>query len=419
MIHHEILEEIKKKRQRGSFLYPDYGRYSISEIPPTILSFFNIHTDRPTLSFDVFKNPNKNHSSLLFFFIDGFAYDHLTEYERELPFFNTLGDAAHIFPLTSVFPSTTSAALTTLQTGLTPQEHGLPEWTIYFEELDRISFGTLKEKEGDPQMLFSGKSLYRLLRENGVTPYVFTYESYMPSSYSAVTQDGAEVITFKNLDDLFPKLRQTMENAKGPSYYFVYWADVDTIEHSYGPRSNEHKYELHKVSLALEKEFKAKLDPKVAEKTLMIIGSDHGQANIKNEDIIYLNTYLDLEASYFLTPSQKYIVPTGAPHDVFLHIYEPKVEFVLEYLRKELAGKADVITTKEALEKGLFGLYTPTERFIKRIGNVLILPYEGYHIWYQHTPGFFWKQLGIHGGLSREEMLVPFVVIDLEKLLGK
>jgi hypothetical protein len=417
MIHHyDILEEIKKKRQDGSFIYPDYGRYSIAEIPQTVLSFFGVPTQRKTLQFDALKEASAGRNNLLFFFIDGYSYDHYIEFEKELPFFGTLGDSAHVYPLTSVFPSTTAAALTTLQTGLTPQEHGLPEWTVYLEELDRISFGTLRESEGAPEILYEGKTLYRILRDNGVTPWVFTYAPYFPSSYSSATQEGAEVMPYKDMDDLFYRLEDTMKKAKGKNYFFVYWGHVDTVEHMYGPKSPEHMHALQEICEYLENRFKKKLDPRVARETLMIMSSDHGQANIKNEDIIYLNSYINLDSSYFRTPSKKMVAPTGAPHDVFLHIDEPKVQFVLEYLQTELKGKAEVLLTEEAVRRGIFGLNTATKRFLRRIGNILILPYEGYHIWYQHTPNAFWHQLGIHGGLSRQEMLVPLVVIDLEKL---
>jgi predicted AlkP superfamily pyrophosphatase or phosphodiesterase len=417
MIHHNILEEIKKDRQHGSFIYPYYGKYSIAEIPPTVLSFFNIQTDRATLSSEWITNTQQKFKKLLYFFVDGFAYDHFVAYEKELPFFSTLKDKGNVYPLTSVFPSTTSAALTALHTNLTPQEHGLPEWTVFFEELDRISFGSLRETEGTPDMLFQGKTLYRTLREHGVTPYVFTYESYFPSAYSSVTQEGAVTVTFKDGNDLFPKLLKVLEEEKGPAYIFVYWGEIDGIEHLYGPKSPEHIQGLQKLGTLLQNEFIKKLQPEVAEDTFFILSSDHGQINIRNEDIIYLNTYIDLEASYFKTASQKTVYPTGAPHNVFLHIDKEKIQTMIQYLRHNLEGKADVLSTEEALARGLFGLNEPSERFIRRIGDILILPYEGYHVWYQFTPDFYWRQLGIHGGLSRDEMLVPFIVSPLKQLL--
>lgn len=416
MIHHEVLEEIKKRRQHGSFIYPDYGNYSIAEIPSTILSFFNVPSTRKTLPINLLSNAEQKYKKLLFFFVDGFAYDHFVEFEKDLPFFNILKEKTDIYPLTSVFPSTTSAALTCLHTGLTPQEHGLPEWTVYFEELDRISFGTLKEKEGKPQMLYEGVTIYSKLKEHGVTSYVFTLESYFPSSYSAVTQEGAVTVPYTDANDLFPKILETLEKEKDPCYMFVYWGKVDTVEHLYGPKSKEHIDALREIGAALKEKFLAALTPNAAAETAFILSSDHGQANIRNEEIIYLNTYIDLESSYFITPSKKIIFPTGAPHDVFLHIDDTKVEAMLLYLKKELEGKAEVITTKEACARGIFGLNTPTARFTKRIGDILILPFEGYHVWYQHTPDFFWKQLGIHGGLSRSEMLVPIAVSDLAKM---
>jgi hypothetical protein len=417
MIHHDILEIIKQRRQSGSFIYPDYGAYSIAEIPPTVLSFFGIPTDRATLNIEKLKNTAKKFNKLIFFFVDGFAFDHFVEYEKDMGFLSVLTERSDVYPLTSVFPSTTSAALTALHTNRTPQEHGLPEWTVYLEELDRISFGTLKETEGAPEMLYSGTTLYDTLAAHGVSSYIFSYESYFPSAYSTVTQHGATTIPYRNEVDLFSKLLEALTKEDGPAYFFVYWGEVDGIEHLYGPRSQEHVQSLRKITTALQEKFCRVLSPEVAADTMFILSSDHGQTSIKNEEIIYLNEYVDLEGMYLKTPSQKIIYPTGAPHNVFLHIAPQYVSDAQKYLEEKLYGKAMVLSTKEALSRGLFGIHQPSARFLKRIGDILILPYEGYHVWYQHTPQFYWRQLGIHGGLSRAEMLVPFAVSELSNLL--
>src|SRR5207237_9971701 len=100
------------------------------------------------------------------------------------------------FPITSVFPSTTPAALTTLHTSFTPQEHGLPEWTVYLEEVDTIieslPFKAIGKGErdsmltngGSSEMLYDGPTMYTQLAEAGIPSFVFIYHEYAGSAYS-------------------------------------------------------------------------------------------------------------------------------------------------------------------------------------------------------------------------------------------
>ncbi|HYF29457.1 MAG TPA: nucleotide pyrophosphatase/phosphodiesterase family protein [Candidatus Paceibacterota bacterium] len=427
MVHHDVLHTIKRAKQHESFIYPYYGAYSIAEIPPSVRLWLGLPPDdRAALPFAL--RYNHAYRQVLFFFVDGLGFDHMVDYESVLPFFHRLKTRGDIYPLTTVFPSTTPAALTTLHTNKTPQEHGLPEWTVYFEEFDRIieplpfRAHLSHEREGlsalgaDPESLYEGRTFYEELADDGVCSYVYIKEEIAVSSYSAVSQRGSASRPFRDLDDLMQTLTATITEEAGPAYHFLYWDRVDSIEHVYGPRSKEHISALQELSGFLEA-FTAKLSQEGVRDTLFVLSSDHGQATIRNEDIIYLNDYVDLEANYTYGPNGKAIYPTGAPHDVFLHIYEGKRAATINYLKRQLEGKAEVITTNEAIDRGLYGLGTPSARFMRRVGDVLILPYEGYHVWYKHAPDVFFGQLGIHGGLSQREMIVPLAIAPLADLL--
>ncbi len=425
MIRHDILHTIKSDRQHESFIYPYYGAYSIAEIPATIQAVLGGKSERAALPFAAELG---THERALMFFVDGFGFDHFIDYESWLPFFHRLAERGSVYPITSVFPSTTPAALTTYHTGMTPQEHGLPEWTVYFEEFGEVieplpfrshyanGHEDLMTKGGAGTMLFSGVTVYERLRAQGVTPYVFISKDYAHSTYSEATQRGAEIIPFSTPEELFASLTDLLNSDTGPAYFFVYWSAVDSTEHAFGPRSREHIAALEDLSASLAGVM-AKLDPKKVESTLFMLSSDHGQSSIHNEDIIYLNEYLDLEQHYRISRFDKPIPPTGAPHDVFLQIKEESIPAVITYLQEKLAGKAEILTTDDAFHRGLFGMHTMTKEFKERIGTVLILPYEGYHVWYQYTPGGMFGQRGIHGGLSQEEMIVPFAAAPLSNLL--
>lgn len=428
MLHKGMLDMLRSDRKRGDFLYPYYGKYSIAEIPSSILKHYGAPDGRETFPENMLAKL-KGNDKVVCILADGLGYEQVDLYNRRIPLLGMLQTRADIYPITSVFPSTTAAALTTLHTGLTPQEHGLPEWFLYFEEVNMIvetlPFKVMRgsEREGllelglGPDMLYEGKTLYQKLREAGVVSYAFIFHEYIRGSYTAATLKGARIVPFRNSTDLTDKLVDTLEHERGPAYFFVYWTNIDSVQHTFGPHSREHLDELSAFSDMLTREFLPKLTPSSADKTALILTADHGQLPIDGQDIIYLNKYLELGTKYLWGGTKKSILPTGSPHDVFLFIHPPMLEDVLSFLRSELAGKADVMRTEEAIAQGLFGINEPSEKFLHRIGNVLILPYKHYHVWYAHFPEDAFTLKGMHGGLSEEEMLVPLAMCKLSDLL--
>ena len=73
--------------------------------------------------------------------------------------------------------------------------------------------------------------------------------------------------------------------------------------------------------------------------------------------------------------------------------------------------------TKDAIKTGLFGIGKPDKKFYDRVGDLLILPYNNHTVWYEHVKGKKIRFLGHHGGLSKDEMLVPFAIAKLSELL--
>jgi predicted AlkP superfamily pyrophosphatase or phosphodiesterase len=426
MIHLETLKEIKRGRQKNEFLFPYYGKYSIAELAPTVLWLFNIPSSRaafPPHILERLGSPEK----VVVFMLDGFAFRHFEKYQKNLEFFRAFEKNGDVYPITSVFPSTTPAALTTLHTGLTPQEHGIPEWFVYFEELDAIvetlPFKRMGETEresllrigGTEQMLFQGTTVYEQLGAGGIKSFVFTYHEYINSTYSRSSQKGSVVVPYVSGPDLMHKLTDVWEKTKGKAYFFVYWSHIDSAAHAFGPDSNEHRETMLEFSRLATEEFFGRIKKKALKNALGIVTADHGHSNISKEKIIYLNDYIHLETAYRWGKKKTAILPTGAPHDVFLFIHRPELEKVCHFLRTELKNKAEVLQIDEAISHGLFGINKPTKKFLSRIGDLLILPYKNFHIWYRHPLNAPFNQKGTHGGLSEDEMLVPLGILSLGK----
>lgn len=430
MIENKILETIKKDRQRGQFIYPDYGRYSFGEISNTILSLFGAQIDQPTLPPEFMDNGGHGFGKVITFFIDGVGFDQVVKYQKAFKFFDLLTKRASVYPLTAVFPSTTANALTSFYGTQYPAQHALLEWNLYLKEfgavIETLPFKLLDSKEpdslakigGSSEMLFDGITMFERMAKAGVTPFYFSYKGYAESTYSNAVRKGSETIPYSGASDLFPKLRKLVTETQGQAYFNVYWAQVDHAEHEWGPYTEEHLTELSIISHLLTAEFIDKIDPKIAEETLLLFVSDHGQVSINPKKTIYLNSYPEIVTNFQTGENGKQILPGGSSRDVFLHVKENKLAETQIRLKDILKDQAEVMTIQEALAAGLFGQAKPSQRFFDRAGNLLVLPFDGERIWYQHISGEFEELVGMHGGLSEQEMIVPFAAVQLSKLQG-
>ena len=131
------LEKILDKDEQD-FVYPRYDGYSLYNVVPTIFKLFGLNSERKTLPEKIWKKYISGNQKIVLFLTDGFGYNQAKEIKEQPVLLKKLFNSNSFFPITSVFPSTTAASLATLSTGLTPQEHGLFEWNLYFEEIDQI-----------------------------------------------------------------------------------------------------------------------------------------------------------------------------------------------------------------------------------------------------------------------------------------
>jgi len=421
----EEIENTIQKLKEGEFIYPSYEKYCFSNIPSTLLRLFKIKTKRPLLPDELYKveNPEK----ILVFLIDGLGYDQWLKYSKEYQLFKTINHKGFVSPITTVFPSTTAATITTINTGLTPQEHALPEWYVYFKEVGKVIVtlpftpigekgqDKLAEKGIDPSILYKGRTIYQNIKRAGIKSFAFVHESYARSCYSKLVYKGSNVIPFINISDLFVRVRKTVEKEKGPAYFYVYYGVLDAIEHEYGPYTEEYHAEISMLSFMFKKEFLEKLNRKSAKETFFILTGDHGQVNILPEETVYLNKYKKL-VGMLQTDKNEVIPPTGGPRDIFLHIKPERLEEAYSFLIEKFEDKAKVVKTSEAVENGLFGIGKPKREFLERVGNLLVLPYKNYTVWWKYFKGKNLTLLGHHGGLSKSEMLVPFANAMLSEL---
>lgn len=397
---------------------PDYGGYCLSNVPTKILSLFGISDSRPTLPGDALGNvETAGVEKVILLVCDGFGYREWRN-QTSSGFVKAISEKGAVRPITTVFPSTTAAALTTISTGLTPQEHGLPEWYVYMSELGEIIVSLPFTRPGeygrdtlagvlDPKALFNERTIFQRLKAEGVSSVAFVGRPLAHTVYSTLSRAGSDLASYMTASDLAVSLRKQVEKPRGPALFYAYWPSVDTVEHTYGPNTDEAGVEASLISHALQEGFLSKLSREAAKKTLILVTADHGQVNVEPENLLYMNRWARLGKAFAKAPSGKRILPWGGARDVFMQIEEDLLDETMSYLEGKFAGRASIIRTEELIRQGLFGVNRPSRRFRRRTGNLMILPHGTGTAWYRYTKGDSLKVKGHHGGLTEDEMTIP------------
>ncbi len=250
---------------RYNEIYPRYDGQSLSNVPATVMHALDARTRRTGIDKRFYNRhidlDGVNKVALIV--LDGLGYTLWMDHNRKGGFFNAISHKGFLMPITSVFPSTTAAAITTVNTGLTPLEHGLPEWVVYMREIGMIintlpftafmseSRVDLQDKGIDPRILYNGRTVYEQLADQGIKSATLTHRALVNSAYTGIIKKGSDILGYVYPSDAAMKLRRLIESDE-KSYINLYMENIDTSTHAYGPFTEESRAEIDSVSQALK-----------------------------------------------------------------------------------------------------------------------------------------------------------------------
>jgi len=417
-------EKIFQKEKDKKMVMPRYQDYCFANIPNTILSLFGVKKAGISLPADAI--PQKKYQHIIIFIIDAFGYSKFKKCQSDFSF---LTDQAIVTPLTALFPSTTAASLATFSTGVLPKKHGLFEWHLYLPQVGEIiktlpfclsdshQADELLKKGYEAELLLQEETIYQKLEKQAIRASSFCHESYYKSAYNSVSKKGSHLVSFFDLAELSAKLVGNIKRTHrqyNRSLTVVYVDYLDTMSHRWGPDSRICAAEIKQIAFMVQETLRC-LEEKDKKETLLLLTADHGQITIDPEKTIDLNKLSKFKDFLAVNPQGKSILGIGGRRDIFCHIKKGRVDEAVDYLKQALSGQAGIYRTKEVLDKGWFGAGKASKRFLERLGDILILPRNNNTIWFVSEEKKFTLR-GHHGGLSPEEMFIPFVACDLENL---
>src|SRR5579859_308924 len=425
MLNTTSLDAVHASTFSQQFTKPLYNSYCFSNIPQTI-EYLLTGEGQSALPLDIFGNFPTKYDRVILFFVDAFGWRFFERYAEKYEFLKIMLNQGVVSKMTSQFPSTTAAHTTCIHTGLNPGQSGVYEWQYYEPLVDDIimpllfSFArdkardTLKQAPFPPESYFPKQSLYQKLKTKGVVSYIFQHKAYTPSTFSDCVFKGSHIVPFQTFTEALTRLTEIVLTQKAPPYYYyVYFDRIDTMSHLYGPNSEQFEQEVEAFALQMQRLFYQKVRGKL-KNTLLMITADHGQVEVDPQTTFYLNQQAgDIKQFLQTNNNGRLLVPAGSARDMFLHVKTAYVDEAIAYLQQKLVGKAEVYSTADLIAQHFFGAQEPSPLFLNRVGNVVILPYAHESAWWYEEGIFAMRFLGHHGGLTPQEMEIPFMVLPI------
>lgn len=310
--------------------------------------------------------------------------------------------------ITSVFPTTTAAAITSFLTGVAPQQHGVTGWFTWFRELGSVAtvlpftprYGgsPFTEVGIEPQELFNRQSVFTGLNAgcHVVNPFYIT-----DSAYSRAGARAAERHPYRGRDEFFDRLKEIVFTAgRERTFTFAYWPELDGLAHQHGVESQEVSDHFDGLDAALAE----LLESIAGTDTTVLVTADHGLLDTNPGHTIVVNDHPELQRT--LT-----IPLCGEPRAAYCYVRARSREKFEAYVRERLGHACEMRPSQELLEAGYFGSGEPHPHLTDRIGDYTLLMRENYVITEQLPHERRFSQRGVHGGLSGTELFVPFVLM--------
>lgn len=395
---------------------PAFGTGSIADIPGILKQNLGLTPRRPVP--ELLRGAARDVDHMIFFLMDGFGHSTL-EY--------TLGDYkatnlrkfleySDYTPVTSVFPSTTSTATVTYQTDLSPLEHGIIGYNAYISELGSVcnmitltpvgrnDYSLLDHGWKVPAIEHNG-TIYEEFGRNSLESYHYLPSAIKGSGMTRITSSGATVNGYYSISQMLTSLRRDVERSKGKSFHLCYIPNVDTISHKIGPYTEETALEIESIFHLINEQFLENVNPSG---TLGVgISADHGHTVIRTEDIF------DVQEDRKLVSMMRAPV-AGDFRAPIMRIKPGYIEQAMEHLEQNYGTRYIIRSGSDMISDGFYGEGELDWPLLDRFGDIVLIPKEKVGI-RDSSLGILDRKLdtfdliGMHGGLSPEEMIVPFI----------
>jgi hypothetical protein len=342
---------------------------------------------------------------IVYLVIDGLGKEQLDRYlasRRNAAFF-----AEHPHQtISSVFPATTAAAITTFSTGASPAEHGILGWHLHLHDLGLISTILPSTTRTGSPMAGNKFDLRRYLelplplQSVKCRKEVISWNMIPKSRFSGAGVRWNRAHSCMTLAGLS---RQIAAFAKTPgrALAYAYWPGYDSWCHEFGcdhPKTIRHLMEIDRMLAGLARKLRGA-------GTAILVTADHGLVDSTPAHRI---SFREIPGFYDCLA----VLPSGDARCAHCFVRPSKTgkfrSLVFQWLKKACF----CVPGDELLRLGAFGPGRPHPALANRVGDFVLIAKNDYAFG-SHLPHEKIEfNIANHGGMSPAEVQVPLFMIQ-------
>ncbi|HEY2428817.1 MAG TPA: alkaline phosphatase family protein [Acidimicrobiales bacterium] len=323
-------------------------------------------------------------AQVVLFVLDGLGWDQLRERPGVAPTLASMVGG----PITSVAPTTTAVALTSITTGLTPAQHEVLGYRVRVAGDEVLNVLRWRTAAGDARQQVVPSEFQTHPTFGGTTPAVVTRAEFAATGFTVAHLAGTRLHGWRMASSLAVEVGALL--AAGEPLVYAYYDGIDKVAHEHGFGAF-YDAELRAAD-RLAADLAADLPPGAA----MVVTADHGQVEVG-------------DASLMLTPELlgDTVLVSGEGRFRWLHARPGCAARLREAAEAQFGHLAWIRSVDELEADGWFGgRLSPAGR--SRLGDVALIPYEPVAFTDPRDTG----ELALrcrHGSATAAEMLVPLV----------
>ncbi len=339
----------------------------------------------------------KKSKNIILVIIDGMGYEFLRKHGKGSFLWENTRSR-----MTSVFPSTTAAAITTFRTGLPPSRHAVTGWFMHYKELGgvgiplRFRFRAGGRFNAEPLEIFPEKPVFDRIR---CSSYLVQQRHLSATPYTRAFRGRAKILPYTTLNGMFRQAAKAVRKP-GKKLVYVYWPELDHLCHEYGTgdrRAIAHFREIDDAVAGFTRSLEGT-------GSTVIITADHGLMNSPKTRQVRLESHPKLQETLALPLC-------GESRAAYCYVRPSKAKQFEAYVRKNLRHVCHMYKSSELVKKGWFGPGKPDPRLSDRVGDYVLVMKDDYALSDTLAGERKSSHVGRHGGVSREEMHVPLVLV--------
>ena len=360
--------------------FPDYQNCGLNVIS-SIARYFGAENRHATLPALDGLLREKAYRNVILFLLDGLGMDALAHDSPPDSFFNT-----HIFrELSAVYPSTTTAATTSIETDYAPGEHGWLGWTLYFHEIDQLVDIFLNRVSGE---------------QTAAADYSVA-DTYLPL-HPVFDRIGRAGVKSADISPFgvppYPGLQEIRDalvkgcGEPGQHFYYTYWVDPDKTMHQCGVYSDEVCQAIRNLEAYIRQ-----LAADLPEDTLLLVTADHGLIDAEH---LYITDHPEL-AETLLRPA------SVEPRATVFYVKPEYMDVFPQRFQAAFPEGFTLMTAEEFRASKILGPGEYTGKIADLTGDFVAVSGTNRCLDYARREH---PLKGVHAGLTDVEMRVPLIL---------